>query len=145
MSMSEIFQVKNAGKNTVKKINRCTQCGIEKFFKPRLKAVVDRVILSTDGRRFQAKGAATKNALWPLTELEARFWDDKVTVRSVAKRRPIRNVGDRSQKVDQVDRCIPVYRFVRQKAQFVIEALSDRQPVELLQRRCNVVAWTHTP
>ena len=36
-----------------------------KVFKPRLKTAVDREVLSSVGKRFQASGAATENALSP--------------------------------------------------------------------------------
>ena len=36
-----------------------------KVFKPRLKTAVDLKVLSSVGKRFQARGAATENALSP--------------------------------------------------------------------------------
>ena len=82
------------------------------MFRPRLKTAVDRKVLSSVGKRFQARGAVTENALSPSLRRVLGPTKLPFDASRSADRDGRRKVSDSSEQVVQVSRCVADYLFV---------------------------------
>ena len=80
----------------------------------------------------------------PLTEFQTGPGDDIIAVRCRSKSRPQWDISDCSQHTSQVGWCIANHHFVHYEAQFVVDPLLDRQPVQLLECWRHVIVQVQT-
>jgi len=76
-----------------------------------------------------------ENALSLKFRLVLGVTSDIMTVRRIAKSQPRWDIGDCSQHTSQVGWRMADHHFVHQEAQFVVDPLLDRQPVQFLERK----------
>jgi len=78
-------------------------------------------------------GAATENALSPnFRRVLETTYSRRLTRRKESIRVGLRDISDCSQHASQVGWSLANSRFVHKEAQFIVDPLLDRQPVQLL-------------
>ena len=118
-------------------INGRKQIGIEMSLKSR-RGSHHLKILSSVGRRLQTRGAATANALSPIL-FSPSPPNDKVAAAWWSQWWPRRIACCRCQQLGNVIGYLANKRLVYQKAKFVVNTRSNRQPMQLAKGRSHVI------